>query len=140
MFARFVRALLASILFVSEIWSGSNNCIYMYHVFHWLEKKKDYQKNKTEKKNKKKKTCITAPILKPTSDQKPFLDSAVLSTMTILVKETQKLQSQSLCQNGQITVFHAFLVSFTWQRNHILLLSLAQQMLLEYKYTDCLEN
>ena len=62
-FARFVRPLLAIILCVWEIWSGSNNRMYMYHIFHWLAKKTDYQK-----KNKKR---VTAPILKPTYDQKP---------------------------------------------------------------------
>ena len=39
-FARFVRPRLATILCVWQIWSGSNNRIYMYHVFHWLAKKK----------------------------------------------------------------------------------------------------
>ena len=63
-FAQFVRPLLATILCVWEIWSGSNNCVYrcMYHTFHWLAKQKDYQN---------KQNCITAPILKLTYDQKP---------------------------------------------------------------------
>ena len=36
-FARFVRPVLATI-YVWGIWSGSNNSVYMYHVFHWLAK------------------------------------------------------------------------------------------------------
>ena len=39
MFARFVRPLLATILSVWEIWSGTNNHSITYHVFHWLAKK-----------------------------------------------------------------------------------------------------
>ena len=39
MFAWFVRPLLATILCVWEIWSGSNNR--MYHAFHWLAKKEN---------------------------------------------------------------------------------------------------
>ena len=35
----FVRPLLATILCVWEIWSGSNNRVYMYHVFHSLATK-----------------------------------------------------------------------------------------------------
>ena len=35
-FARFVRPLLATILCILEIWSGSNNRVYMNRVFHWL--------------------------------------------------------------------------------------------------------
>ena len=31
-----MRPLSATILCVWEIWSGSNNRMYMYHVFHWL--------------------------------------------------------------------------------------------------------
>ena len=39
-FAYFARPLLATILCVWEIWSGSNNHAYtMHHVFHWLAKK-----------------------------------------------------------------------------------------------------
>ena len=33
-------SLLATILCVWEICYGSNNCVYMYHIFHWLAKKK----------------------------------------------------------------------------------------------------
>ena len=36
----------------------------MYNVFHWLAKKKDYQKTKL-------KNGVIAKILKPTYDQKP---------------------------------------------------------------------
>ena len=42
-FARYVRLLLAAILCVWEIWSGSNNPVYMYHVFHCLAKKNKKQ-------------------------------------------------------------------------------------------------
>ena len=49
------------ILCVWEIWSCSNIRVYMYHVFHWLAKKR---------KITKKKVCHTAPILKLTYDQK----------------------------------------------------------------------
>ena len=45
-----MRPLLAIILCVWEIWSGSNNRVYIYHVFRWLAKKKDYQKKKSKKK------------------------------------------------------------------------------------------
>ena len=38
-FARFARPLLATILCVWEIWSGSSNRVYMFNVFHWLAKK-----------------------------------------------------------------------------------------------------
>ena len=48
-----MRPLLATILCVWEIWSGSNTHVYMYHVFH-REKKR-----------------ATAQILKLTYDQKP---------------------------------------------------------------------
>ena len=41
-FARFVKPLLVTIICVWEIWSGSNNRVYMYHVFHWLAKKNIY--------------------------------------------------------------------------------------------------
>ena len=53
-FAKFVRPLLATILCVWEIWSGSNNHVYMYHVLHWLAKK-DYPSPHKKR--------ITAPIL-----------------------------------------------------------------------------
>ena len=56
-----LRPLLATILCVYEIWSGSNNRVYMYHVYHCVAKQK------TKNKNKK----VTAPTLKPTNDQKP---------------------------------------------------------------------
>ena len=45
---------MATILCVGEIWSGSNNRVYMYHVFHRLPT-----------------NHVTAPILKPTYDRKP---------------------------------------------------------------------
>ena len=41
-FAWFVRPLLATILCVWEIWPGSNNHVYMYHVFHWLPETGDF--------------------------------------------------------------------------------------------------
>ena len=47
MFAQFVRPLLATILCVWEILSGSNNRVYMYHIFHWLAKYPPPQKKKT---------------------------------------------------------------------------------------------
>ena len=40
-----MRHLIATILCVWEIWSGSYNHIDMYHIFHWLAKKK-INKNK----------------------------------------------------------------------------------------------
>ena len=58
MFAQFVRPLLATILCVWEIWSGSNNRV--YNVFHCLAKKKKITK----------KQHVTAPILKQTDEQK----------------------------------------------------------------------
>ena len=61
MFARFVRPPYSV---YGKFWSGSKNYINMYHVFHWLAKKKIIKK-------KRKKKCVTAPILKPTYDQKP---------------------------------------------------------------------
>ena len=54
MFAWFVLPLLATILCVWEIWSGSNNRVHVSHVFHWKAKK-----------------TTTTQILKPTYDQKP---------------------------------------------------------------------
>ena len=45
-FTWFVRPLIATILCVWEIWSGSQNCVHtvyihaQYHVFHWLAKEK----------------------------------------------------------------------------------------------------
>ena len=60
-FARFVRPLLATILCVWEIWCGSNNRVYMYYVFHWLAKIKIPPPQIKR---------VTAPILKPTYDQK----------------------------------------------------------------------
>ena len=61
-FAWFVWPPLATILCVWEMWSGSNNRIYTYHVLHSLAIKKDYQKKKKR---------VTAPILKLTYNQKP---------------------------------------------------------------------
>ena len=45
-FARFVRPFLATIICVLEIWSGSNNRVYMYHVFHLLANEKKIIKKK----------------------------------------------------------------------------------------------
>ena len=39
MLAQFVRPLLATVPCVWEIWSGSNNRVYMYHAFHLAKKK-----------------------------------------------------------------------------------------------------
>ena len=63
-FPRFERPLLATILCVWEIWSGSNNCVYMYHVFHsFAQQQKNNNNNKTKKKR------ITTPILKPAYEE-----------------------------------------------------------------------
>ena len=58
-FAQFVRPLLATILCIWKIWSGSNNLINITY-FTGCQK----IKNKIKK-------CVTAPILEPTYDQKP---------------------------------------------------------------------
>ena len=55
-FARFVRPLLATILCVWEIWSGSNNRVYMYH---WLAKMKRLHPHKPPIKNTKNQTTTT---------------------------------------------------------------------------------
>ena len=43
---------LATIICVWEIWSGSNTCIYIYHVFHWLAPKKRLPKKKVGRKGR----------------------------------------------------------------------------------------
>ena len=48
--ARFMLSILATVLCVWEIWSGSNNSVYMYHVFQWLAKKRFKKKKKKRKK------------------------------------------------------------------------------------------
>ena len=56
-----LRPLLATILCAWEIWSGSNNRVYMYHVhvFHWLA-------NKITPPPPHPKKCVTTTVLKPT--------------------------------------------------------------------------
>ena len=70
-FDQYVRPFLATILCVWEIWSGSNNCIYVSRIS-LRGKKKDYQTKKGGGGG-----CITAPILKPTYVQKLFWPKSV---------------------------------------------------------------
>ena len=97
-------------LCVWEIWSGSNNCVYMYPVFHWLAKKR--RKKRLQKKGSSLHRFWNRPYIHVWLETRDFFGGLKYEYKIIpcaLISETPSVFCSKLWE-----IFHIFLMIRTF--------------------------